>query len=345
MGTIKKIIAGVALLGSLYFCGKTIQNAYNWHSFDKNVTKYVEVANGAVTSGRKEGIVSMEESLDTAYENAKAWEGTNPAIIWKTSYSDVDTFMVLTKRASQRAREIGQLEEALRTGEAPIDAAEWVKITVNSLRVNENDSPLLKRIAYSEKGQTIASSYEALNDVIAGGSRVSGEKTSTEDRSLAYTLDRASGWRAIIRTEADDYKNAAAQTKVAMINSNMGYLTDAIANLKKAYAAIEKYPDSKNLSIWRDVATMNQGVSEKSILSAADKFKEVEYTDPSLKYSAGWWDRVSKLGESIGGDETPCLTDLADNICGRYATRFGCDIAILLSLGALSGWSFLTRDE
>jgi len=345
MGTIKKIIAGAALLGSLYFGGKAIQNAYNWHSFDKNVTKYVEVANGAVTAGKKEGVVSMEESLDTAYNNAQVWEGRNPAIIWETPYSDVNTFMVLTKKASQRAHDIGQLEEALKTGEVPKGATDLVKRSVESLRVNEIDSQLLKRLAYSEKGQTIASAYEALNDVIAGGSRVTGEKISTEDRSLVYILDRAGGWRAIIRAEADDYKTAAAHTKVALINANMGYLPEAVEDLQKAHAAIEKYPDSKNLSIWRDVATMNQGILEKSIISAADKFKEVDDTEASLKYSAGWWDRVSKLGESIGGDETPCLTDLADNISGRYATRFRWDIALLLSLGVLSGYCFLTRDD
>jgi|APSaa5957512622_1039677.scaffolds.fasta_scaffold47519_2 hypothetical protein len=348
MGAIGKIIGTGALMGALFFGYKAVDNAAEWHSWDKHVTKHVEVANGAMTAAKKEGVTSMEESLDTANANAEPWTDQNPGIIWPTSYSDVNTFRELTEKAARRSQEIGQLESALSTGILPTSSpvAEWVRATVISLDTDSEDSALLRRLAYSEKSGTIASSYEALNDVIAGGSRVSGEKVNTEDRSLVYILDRAGGWRSIVRFQGDDYKTAAALTKVAVIDSNMGHLPDAIENLEKAHTMIEHYPDSKNLAIWRDVATMNQGTLERSMVGAVQKLKELDDTNPVHKYSEGWWDRVAKLTESIGGQETPCLTDLSDNISSRYSTRLFWDISLLAAFGAASFAGFYScRDS
>lgn len=100
----------------------------------------------------------------------------------------------------------------------------------------------------------------------------------------------------------------------------------AIASLDDAREAIEHFPDDKNLSLWRDVATLEQGVLEGSILSAAQKYEELQLSDRRTRYSAGWWDRIARLGESVGGQETPCLTDLAENIGARYLYRMGCDL-------------------
>src|SRR3989344_568036 len=344
MGALGKIIGGTLILGSLYFGKGCVGDIYKNHVWDRDVTKYVEVANGAVTAGKKEGIISMEESLEQAYDHASRWKGKNLAIKWATATSEVDSLRSLLQMAARRSHEIGQLEQALYMGVLPNDAPAWIKETVDALYTDKDSSKLDKRITYSEKGQTIASSYEALNDVIAGGSRVSGD-ASTEDRSLIFILDEAGGIKSIVRGEGNDYKKAAALVYISLIKSNMGFLDEAIADLKKAYNTIKNYPDDKNLSIVRNTVTMNQGTLEKLLLGAIDKFEEVNKTDPSLKYSAGWWDRVAKLGESIGGDETPCLTDISKHIGGRYSDRallagLWCFLLGGLGLGKL----YVTRD-
>jgi len=338
MKKIKKKIIQAALLGGTIASGVVmLYNAYNWHAFDKGVGKYIELANGSMVAAKQEGILSMEECLNTANENAKKWAGKNTGIIWKTPYTDVDTFRILTRKASQRCREIGQLEEALRTGDSPKHAADWVKQTVDSLHTSAESSPLMKRLAYSEGGQTIACAYKALIDIIAGGANASlKHQGGVEDRSLDHMLNIAKGGRSIIRFQADDYMKAYDNTKIAVINADMGYLADAVKDLRKAYELIEAYPDEKNLALIRNVITMNQGALEGSILGAMSKLKELDNVDPSLKYSAGWWDQVHKMTESVGGHNVPCLTDFSGEIEGGYAARFWLGLGLTTLLGYLT---------
>ena len=235
------------------------------------------------------------------------------------------------------------MESALETGSIDDGAAPWVRETVSVLHTSETDTPLVKRIAYSEKGQTIASAYEALNDVIAGGLKVHSD-SHTEDTSLVNTLEEASGMRAIVRLQANDYKHAVANVKVALIYSNMGHLDKAIDHLRTAHGAIEHYPDDKNLSFLRDVPTLNQGMLEKSILSAVAQLKEIDNTEDSLKYSSGWWDRVSKFGESLAGEKRPSLIAMSEEIGSRYAVRAWWDVGLLFAFGALCVLGYKSDD-
>ena len=129
--SIAKGISVLTLLGCLYTGYKGISNISNWHNWDKQVTKYLEVANGAMNIAKSDSTISMEESLELASENAKEWGGKNTALIWQTPSSDTNQFIDVTEIASQRCKEIGQLEEALHTGSVSEDeTASWVKETV-----------------------------------------------------------------------------------------------------------------------------------------------------------------------------------------------------------------------
>ena len=340
---ISSVLAGMGLIGALYFSVKCVENTYSWHRWDKDVTTYVQIANGAMRAGSPSSelikdapvkeVVSMEASLKKAVQNAESWEGINPAILWKTPYSDVNEFRTLATYAAKQSKAIEDLRTAMNTGKLPSPLeAPWIGQVYEMLSPGSGDTPRMRRLVLSEIGKTVSDAYESLNDVISGGQRFS-ERTETIDRSLVYILESAAGWRSFIGGEANDYQQAAARVKVAHILANMGAIPDALVKLEQAYKLMDHYPDSKNLSLFRDVATLNQGTLKRSILSAIQTLREVEGANPAMKYSAGWWGQVSKFGESIAGKETPCLTDLADNISDRYALRAWWDVAFIALFG------------
>ena len=165
----------------------------------------------------------------------------------------------------------------------------------------------------------MANEYEALNNSIAGGTRTTGKNLKEKDRSLLDTLEKASGWRSIIRFQADDFKQAYGDVFVGYLMSNMGDLTRGLEYFEKAKELMDAYPDEKNLAIIRDTPELSQKIIKGLINSS---IKELTALDKdSSKYSAGWWKRLTYYNESIGGQSKPSIQDISETIYGRYGSR------------------------
>ncbi len=312
-------------------------NAWSMHTFDKYVIKPIEIAANVPSVSRSSGSssdISMESALEEAQGKLGVSRLANPAIIWKTPLTEISALDGLLGKAIERTRQIGQFQQSFSEGSAQENAPQWVKDAHTKLDVktvlstlNPEERGLVQRLipsltelAESEYGQRIGSEYEALNTVVAGGTRIQAKSLRESHRSLLDTLDKAAGWRSIIRFQADDYKQTYAHVFIGYLMANMGYVSEGTGHFKEAKRLMDKYPDDKNLSILRDTPDLSQrtikGLIDSSIkeLQALDK-------DPS-KYSTGWWKRLRYYNQSIGGEENPSIQDMAEEIEGRYYVRF-----------------------
>ena len=242
-------------------------NLWRMHVWDKYVTKQIEIAANVPSVGSDgHSSLSMESALRKARKNITVSPLENPAIIWATPYTDTKVLGDLLDKAAQRCREIKQFQESFESGQVQGNYPQWVKdaharldsrVIVASLNEQEKHVlakfiPTLDEIAQSEYGQRIGSEYESLNSVVAGGTRTSAKNIQERHHSLLDTLEKAAGFRVIIRGEADDFKQAYAHVFVGYLLANMGYLDQGINNFQTAKKIIDSYSDDRNLSLFRD---------------------------------------------------------------------------------------------
>ncbi len=330
-------LAGAFLGLSLICGGYSAKNIWSMHLFDKYVIKHIEIAaNVPSVSGNTQTAsnLSMQSSLEEAKKNLHVSPMKNPAIIWKTPLTEVGALEDLLKKAIERCRQIGQFQNSFSMGKVDEEAPAWVKdayvkldigAVVSAVKPEERKIidkivPSLSELAESEYGQRIGSEYESVNTVVAGGTRLQGKSLKERHRSLLDTLDKAGGWRSIIRFQADDYMESYADVFVGYLMANMGYVSEGLEHFRKAKQIMDKYPDDKNLAIIRDTPELSQetikGLIESSI-------KELEALDKDKgKYSTGWWKRLRYYNQSIGGQTNPSIQDMAEEIQGRYSARF-----------------------
>lgn len=313
-------------------------NAWSIHTFDKYVIKPIEIAANVPSVSHHAGYqsssgLSMESSLKEAQENLGVSRMKNPAIIWKTPHTEIGTLDDLLGKAVERTRQIGQFQDSFHIGKVPEDAPKWVqdayaKLNVGKILTGLNPgekavldkiAPSLTELAESEYGQRIGSEYEALNSVVAGGTRTTGKSLEEHHRSLIDTLDKAAGWRSIIRFQADDYKESYAHCFIGYLMANMGYLSEGLNHFRAALRLMEQYPDNKNLALLRNTPELSQKTIKGLIKSSLRELKALD-RDPS-KYSTGWWKRLRYYNQSIGGQVNPSIQDVAEAVEDRYWAR------------------------
>ncbi len=347
-----------------------LSNFWEMHKFDKYVIKQVEIAANVPSAGMKKGkennTLSMEAALIEARNHTNVSRLENPAIIWKTPISSVDMLEELLDKSIARSKEIEQFKESFDTGEVNEDSPEWIKNAYDKINAGKldrrleevnkfveqyghSDHELIKtllgtaqdllktaeEISNSEYGLRMANEYEAVNKVISGGTRLSAKNLSEKHRSLLQTLEKAGGWRSIIRFQADDFKQSHAQVFVGYLFANMGDLDRGLQHFNEAKKLMDKYPDDKNLAIIR----MTPELSQKTIKGLIDSsIKELEALNhDQSKYSAGWWKRLTYYNQSIGGQVNPSIMDLSEIINGRYYSRAFWSGILALSLLYFSG--------
>ncbi len=263
-------------LGLSLLCGAyAAVNAWSMHTFDKHVIKPIEIAANVPSVSRSSESstdISMESALEDAREHLGVSRLQNPAIVWKTPITEMGTLDDLLGKAIERTRQIGQFQESFESGEVEDDMPQWVKDAHSRLDVGavfsalnpeereivERFVPSLIELAESEYGQRIGSEYEALNTVIAGGTRIQAKALKESHRSLLDTLGRAGGLRSIVRFQADDYKETYAQVFVGYLMANMGYVAEGLDHFGQAKEIMDKYPDDKNLAIFRKTPELSQ---------------------------------------------------------------------------------------
>jgi len=259
----------------------------------------------------------------------------NPAIIWQTPLTDVNMLNDLLDRAIQRSGEIEQFKQSFSTGQVEEDYPDWIRNANERINpavirdIRENNSELsdedrtsliaLEELTSSEYGLRIANEYSALNNVVAGGTRMSAKNLSVRNRSLLDTLEQAAGWRSIIRFQADDYKDAYAHVFVGYLMANMGDLDESLVHFNAAKDLMDAYPADKNLAIFRNTPDLSQEVIQGLINSSIVELSDLN-NDPG-KYSAGWWKRLTYYNQSIGGQANPSITDMSEAINDRYYSR------------------------
>ena len=322
---------------SLLCVGYASVNAWSMHTFDKYVIKPIEIAANVPTVSRSLGNssgISMESALETSRKKVGVSRLQNPAIIWETPLTDVGTLAELLGKAIERTRQIGEFQQAFDTGKVSKEAPKWVKnahvklnietilstLKPNELEIIKGVIPSLTELAASEYGQRIGSEYEALNTVISGGTRIQAKSLKEKHRSLLDTLDKAGGFRSIIRFQADDYKQTHAHVFIGYLLANMGYVSEGLNHFKKAKQIMGQYPDDKNLSILRDTPELSQRTINGLLDSSIRELQSLD-NDPS-KYSTGWWKRLRYYNQSIGGQSNPNIQDMAEKIQDRYYDRF-----------------------
>lgn len=325
----------------------SVSNLWDMHKFDKHVCRHIEIAANVPTAGSSNGSdLSMESALQDAQENLGVARLQNPAIIWKTPVTDVGVLENLLKKAIERSRQIQSFKESYEAEEPSQEWPEWVREAHQKLKVHPimegldkeqkktilKFYPVLEELTESEYGQRIASEYEALNNVVAGGTRISAKSLKERHRSLLDTLERAGGWRSIIRFQADDYKEAYARVFVGYLYANMGCLDNSLVHFREAKKIMDQYDDDKNLAIWRNTPELRQSTI-KGLIDSSIRELEALNNDPT-KYSTGWWKRLIYYNQSIGGQTNPSISDIGDNIYYRHQSRaFWCGIVALLALG------------
>jgi len=333
-----------AFLGaSLLFAGYAGLNAWNLHKFDKYVTKQIEIAaNVPSVSSAVKSDLSMESALTQARSQVFISSMNNPALIWKTPLTQVDTLEDLLGKATERAHQIGEFQEAFATGKITSQTPAWVVNAYNKLdlkrmfasltqeqqKVFSGIAPSFIELAESEFGQRIASEYESLNSAVAGGTRTQAKSISERNRSLLDTLDKAAGYRSIIRLQATDYKASHAHVFIGYLFANMGYVSEGVAQIEKAKAIMSKYPAEKNLALFRDTPELSQQTINALLDSSIKELKSLD-ADPS-KYSTGWWKRLRYYNQSIGGQSNPCIQDVSEAIEDRYMARLKISGALAL---------------
>ncbi len=190
------------LSASLVCGGYSAVNAWSLHTFDKYVIKQIEIAANVPTvsrSSKSPSGLSMESSLEEARRKLDVSRLENPAIIWETPLTEISTLDDLLGQAIERARQIGQFQESFSEGKVPKTAPQWVKdahhelnmsyilSTLHEYKLDKMSGiiPSLAALTQSEYGQRIGSEYEALNTVVAGGTRTQG-KSLTESQHSGY---------------------------------------------------------------------------------------------------------------------------------------------------------------
>ncbi len=336
IGLFRKMHYGF-LAGTLAFGAYASTNLWEMHKFDKYVIKNIEIAaNVPSVEGESSSDLSMDSALSKAREQIGVSRLENPAIIWKTPLTSVDMLEELLDKGIERSKQIGQFQKSFRTGRIEQNYPQWVKnayerinpdIFAQKLKLNgANHSPsdramlrTLEELSKSEYGQRIANEYEALNNSVAGGTRISAKNLKEKHRSLLDTLEKAGGWRSIIRFQATDYKEAHAHVFVGYLMANMGDLDKGLEHFNQAKKIMDKYPNDKNLAIIRKTPELGQDIIKGLIDSSIKELTQLNQ-DPS-KYSAGWWKRLTYYNQSIGGQSNPSIQDMSEGIYGRYWAR------------------------
>jgi len=355
---IYKLILGVATALSIY----AGTNLYEWHKFDKYVIKNIEIAANVPSAGRSRSSSSdtqntsstelcMETALSNARNNTSLSKLRNTGIIWKLPITNVGTLEALLDYAIIRSREIQQFKDSFSRGEVDESYPEWVKfaqktihpkifaseLEKNGRKYSEAGKAMLRsieQITKSEYGQRIANEYEALNNVVSGGTRTSG-KVREHHKSLLETLDQAASLRSILFGDANEYKQAYSHVFVGYLMANMGNLDEGIKHFKIAKTIMDQYPDSKNLGIFRHTPELGQDVIKGLINSSITELSALNEDDS--KYSAGWWKRLAYYNQSIGGQANPSIIDIAETINEKYWVRASYSGWLVLGLFYLAG--------
>lgn len=325
-------LAGAAALSLSY----STVNLWRMHLWDKYVTKQVEIAANVPSVAQKKGNhdLSMETALHKAQQQLSVSPLPNPAIIWKTPLTEVKELGDLLQKAVQRCQEIYRLEESFREGQVKPEDPAWVKeahATLHTRSLLQHLSPeqreqfqvllpTLEQLAYSEYGQRVGSEYENVNSIVGGGTRTTAKNLEERHSSLLDTLEKAGGWRSIIRFQADDFKAAYAHVFIGYLQANMGYLKEALDHFQQAKEVMQKYPDDKNLALFRNTPDLELRTTKSLIDSSIQELTKLD--QDQAKYSTGWWKRLRYYNRSIGGQEEPSIQDVAEGIYDRYSSRW-----------------------
>jgi hypothetical protein len=316
---VSTLFLGGAIASGAYSLG----NLWDWHKFDKNVVKQVEIAANAPSAGKSGGSkLSMESAMQNAKSKVNVGSLENPAIIWKTASTDVRVLEDLLNKGIARSQQIESFKAGYDSETIPEGSPEWVQTAHSRLMaISTSDIPAaVKDTVRSEYGQRIAAEYESLNSVVGGGTRISAKKLQQSHRSLIDTLNNAGGIRSIVRFQADDYKEAHAHVFVGYLNANMGFIDESLDHFRTAKKYMDKYPDGKNLAFFRDTPELAQSTINGLIDSSIHELDALN--KDSEKYSTGWWQRLRFFNQSIGGQSNPSIQDFSENVSGRYWSRF-----------------------
>jgi tetratricopeptide (TPR) repeat protein len=330
----KGIIIGGLVLAA-YSGYRCISNWSQWLDMDKKVHNVlVATAATTVASSKDPNVLSMESLVDEALASAKQWKGKNTALIFKSTYFQMNNLIDLLEDTKVHLYDIGLLDTAYKTGKLPENAPEWVKRTIGGCKASPTAEPLLKWLGSSELGSLVGTIYEAAGDSISGGQHIEGE-ASASTYSLCEIMERAAGQAYTNPFDVDvtPMCNAFAHTYFGLIYANMGKLDKAVSQLKQTSNILEQYDDSIDLSFWRDdVKTYTMKDLKALVYSATVELDSLDHVPDNVKYNEGWWKQVQKKAESLGTDNVS-LPDLADDIGGKLGER----AALWGILGVLGG--------
>ena len=334
----KVLALGLASAAALSLSYSAV-NIWRMHVWDKYVTKPIEIAANVPSIARKKGNpgrydLSMESALQDAQQHIPVSPLANPAIIWKTSLTETKELQDLLLKAIRRCQEIYLLEKSFLEGKVKPAYPSWVKqahATLHTPSLRPQLSPeqqeqlqpvllTLEQLTQSEYGQRVGSEYENLNSVVGGGTRTTAKNLEERHGSLLDTLEKAGGWRSIIRFQAGDFKPVYAWVFIGYLQANMGYLAEALEQFRKAKEILDQYPDDKNLALFRDTPDLKLHTIKGLMGSSIQELTKLEQ-DPA-KYSTGWWKRLRYYNRSIGGQEDPSINDVAEAIYDRYSSRW-----------------------
>ena len=263
-------------------------------------------------------------------QDARTWynwnEGVTDYIEIAGKSIDVSSINEALETAYKNAKRIAESQGKQETPYS--DANVFADLVEETLELSHKIEDSIKNPdSPTSKIQSIPYAYEALYNAIAE------ETWDNADDSLISILKHMSN-HVNDHEASSDYEKAADYLKIGLIYADIGELDKAIESFQKAYDAIERYPDEM------PILTTTQGVAERFILSAISELEEINHTDPSLKYSPEWWERIEKVTNIIKGHESPCLEEMAENIEKNYKEKAA--INFLISLGIL-GLYFVHR--
>lgn len=338
----KKLIGTAILTGvfGLYLGYCTICNISDYVGFGRITNGFATI--GAATSANKKKVgLSMEEMLQKIETMVEERKGDNVAIFYDNERHNVDNFIELTKRARERSRQIGILNEAYVSGELknPEELPKWMRIVFERSKGEPNMPDYMKRLLKDELARNVSVLYEANNDAISGDERVSGEKVSSENFALIDVLDTAAGkaWWSPFDMDYVPMVNAAAHGEFALYYFSMGYVDEGIEHLKKSKEILSKYDDDVDLGVvLSDFPAMNVGTLKGLVDSAVLEMEKLDKMPLEFKYTPGWWEQVQKFTESLGSTEV-CLGKWAEDLQGKYSTRAWCNGLLGVVMLAISG--------
>jgi hypothetical protein len=345
----KKIVFTIGVLAALLFGYKTYKNIGDTIKFNSKITSSIALSGATTTISKLQNVKSdqsMESMLEEALINVRTYKDENFAIFYHTEFYNSNNFIELIEESIKRAKELGMLDQAYKTGKVDDSAPDWVKYTFNSIKPKDNQNPQENRVLSSELGSVVKNMYEAFGDAVSGGVTVSGDNVKVSNMALVCMLDNVStkAWWPTSHANFSDMKNAWANTYFALLYANMGNLKKATDHLTKTSEILDKYPDNADLAIIvPGYKNLTMSYLKGSVKSAIDELNALDNMDIKDKYTSGWWGNVQKKAQSLGSGDV-FIGEISKSYSNRLKTRI--ILWGVLGLGGLilTAYSGLSED-